>query len=176
MRLCLDSAIALYESQTGSAGASRHGPHEAEASPEFSSRLAAACGGFALDFFEKGGSKMSTRTTIHEEGKPPVMAAGKRLNRGRKSAYTPYPTRFSAHMTEIDAPSRHAELFYMQKQIQSQTQMVIVLEDGEKLEGCIEWYDRNVLKVRGRGKTMIYKSAIKYMYKLGDSGQQPIKP
>jgi sRNA-binding regulator protein Hfq len=52
--------------------------------------------------------------------------------------------------------------------------MVIVLEDGELIEGCIEWYDRNTLKVRGRWKTLIYKSAIKYMYKLGDTGRQSI--
>jgi len=49
--------------------------------------------------------------------------------------------------------------------------MVIVLEDGEQVEGCIEWYDRNTLKVRGKTRTLIYKSAIKYMYKLGDIGQ-----
>ena len=66
---------------------------------------------------------------------------------------------------------RQAELFYLQKQIQSQTRMVIVLEDGELVEGCIEWYDRNSLKVRGRSKTLVYKSAIKYMYKLGEQGQ-----
>jgi RNA chaperone Hfq len=69
-------------------------------------------------------------------------------------------------------PANHsAELFYLQKQIQSRTPMVVVLEDGERIEGCIEWYDRNSLKVRGRGKTLIYKSAIKYMYKVGDSGR-----
>ena len=66
---------------------------------------------------------------------------------------------------------RQAELFYLQKQIQSQTPMVIVLEDGEKLQGHIEWYDRGVLKIRGRHKVLIYKSAIKYMYKLGEAGQ-----
>jgi sRNA-binding regulator protein Hfq len=49
--------------------------------------------------------------------------------------------------------------------------MVVVLEDGERVEGCIEWYDRNTLKVRGTQKTLIYKSAIKYMYKVGDAGQ-----
>jgi sRNA-binding regulator protein Hfq len=49
--------------------------------------------------------------------------------------------------------------------------MVIVLEDGELVEGQIEWYDRNTLKVRGRAKTLIFKSAIKYMYKLGEGGQ-----
>jgi sRNA-binding regulator protein Hfq len=66
---------------------------------------------------------------------------------------------------------RQAELFYLQKQIQSQTPMVIVLEDGEQVEGCIEWYDRNSLKVRGRARTLVYKSAIKYMYKVGEQGQ-----
>jgi sRNA-binding regulator protein Hfq len=66
--------------------------------------------------------------------------------------------------------SRQAELFYLQKQIQSQTPMVIVLEDGERLEGQIEWYDRGVLKVRGRSKMLIYKSAIRYMYKVGETG------
>ncbi len=75
----------------------------------------------------------------------------------------------STGLTE-DASYRQAELFYLQKQIQSQTPMVIVLEDGEQVEGQIEWYDRNCLKVRGRAKTLVYKSAIKYMYKLGDQG------
>jgi RNA chaperone Hfq len=78
---------------------------------------------------------------------------------------------FPARAPEFEAPQRHAELFYLQKQIQSQTPMVVVLEDGERIEGCIEWYDRYSLKVRGRSKTLIFKSAIKYMYKLGDVGQ-----
>lgn len=98
------------------------------------------------------------------------------LGRGRKAAPAPLPFRFPAKMVETDAPYRNAELFYLQKQIQSQTPMVVVLEDGEQVEGCIEWYDRNTLKVRGRGKTLIYKSAIKYMYKLGDTGRQSLNP
>ena len=81
------------------------------------------------------------------------------------------PFRFSAQPIDGDIAQRQAELFYLQKQIQSQTPMVIVLEDGELVEGQIEWYDRNTLKVRGRAKTLIYKSAIKYMYKLGEGGQ-----
>ncbi|MFP5211098.1 MAG: Hfq-like protein [Acidobacteriota bacterium] len=96
----------------------------------------------------------------------------KRLqSRGRRTSLATPASSFPAQIYEIDAPSRHAELFYLQKQIQSQTPMVIVLEDGEHLEGCIEWYDRNTLKVRGRFKTLVYKSAIKYMYKVGDAGQ-----
>ena len=80
-----------------------------------------------------------------------------------------------AHYTQADFAidgnaNRQAELFYLQKQIHTQTPMVIVLEDGERLEGCIEWYDRNSIKVRGRMKGLVYKSAIKYMFKVGEGG------
>jgi len=88
----------------------------------------------------------------------------------RKGLSNSMPFRFSMQNNEMDAQNRHAELFYLQKQIQSQTPMVIILEDGEKIEGCIEWYDRNSLKVRGRTRMLVYKSAIKYMHKLGEVG------
>lgn len=74
------------------------------------------------------------------------------------------------YAAEQEVPQSHAEVFYLQKQIQTQTPMIILLEDGETIEGCIEWYDRNTLKVRGRSKTLVYKSAIKYMYKVGEAG------
>ena len=48
------------------------------------------------------------------------------------------PIRLTAHEPELDSSLRQAEFFYLQKQIQAQTPMVIVLEDGELLEGCIE--------------------------------------
>jgi len=88
-----------------------------------------------------------------------------------RHAVAPMPFRYPAYAPEGDIAQRQAELFYLQKQIQSQTPMVIVLEDGELLEGQIEWYDRFALKVRGRNRTLVYKSAIKYMYKLGEGGQ-----
>ncbi len=92
--------------------------------------------------------------------------------RSRALKFTPPVTfRFPAHSVEDGAAHHQAELFYLQKQIQTQTQMVIILEDGEQIEGCIEWYDRSSLKVRGRTKTLIYKSAVKYMYKLTETGQ-----
>jgi sRNA-binding regulator protein Hfq len=91
--------------------------------------------------------------------------------RSRKGAPAPLPFHFPAQAAVEEGMYRQAELFYLQKQIQSQTPMVIVLEDGEHVDGCIEWYDRNCLKVRGKAKTLIYKSAIKYMYKLGEQGQ-----
>jgi sRNA-binding regulator protein Hfq len=62
----------------------------------------------------------------------------------------------------------NAEAFYFQKQMQTQTLMVFVLEDGEHIEGYIEWYDRNTIKVRNGRRTLIYKAAIKYLYKAGE--------
>lgn len=63
-----------------------------------------------------------------------------------------------------------AEAFYLQKQMQSQTHMIFMLEDGDRIEGVIEWYDTDTIKVRkGSTRTLIYKAAIKYLYKSGDS-------
>ena len=61
----------------------------------------------------------------------------------------------------------NAENFYYLKQMQSKTQMTIVLKDGETLKGVIEWYDKTCLKVNREGEPnlLIYKSNIKYMYK-----------
>lgn len=66
----------------------------------------------------------------------------------------------------------NAENFYYQKQMQSRTPMVIVLRDGEELRGIIEWYDRNCIKVNrenGEPNVMVYKPAIKYMFKEGEN-------
>ena len=65
----------------------------------------------------------------------------------------------------------HAENFYYQKQMQAKTPMVVVLRDGEKIHGVIEWYDRNCLKLirSGQANMLIYKPAIKYMYKESEA-------
>jgi sRNA-binding regulator protein Hfq len=47
-------------------------------------------------------------------------------------------------------------------------QMVFVLEDGEQVRGVIEWYDRETIKVRNSTRTLIFKRAIKYLYKDGE--------
>lgn len=67
----------------------------------------------------------------------------------------------------------NAENFYYQKQMQSRTPMVIVLRDGEEVHGIIEWYDKTCIKVLredGGPNLMIYKPAIKYMFKEEESG------
>lgn len=50
------------------------------------------------------------------------------------------------------------------------TLMVIVLQDGEEIEGTIEWYDRGALKINRRRlpNIMLLKHNIKYMYKAED--------
>lgn len=87
--------------------------------------------------------------------------------------------------------SSHAEVFYFQKQIQAQTRMVVVLENGEQIEGMIEWYDRYAIKLRnlghgigghgaeqengrnaGRTRVLIYKDCIRYIYKAGENAPQ----
>lgn len=70
----------------------------------------------------------------------------------------------------------HAELFYFQKQMQAQTPMVFVLDDGERIEGVIEWCDELVIKVRHTTRTMIYKASIKYLYKASDVRSQGVTP
>ena len=80
----------------------------------------------------------------------------------------------SSGVTHKDGPKKvtppeqtNAENFYYLKQMQSKTQMTIVLKDGETLKGIIEWYDKGCLKVNRENEPnlLIYKSNIKYMYK-----------
>jgi len=71
----------------------------------------------------------------------------------------------------IPPPSEtSAEIFYYKKQIDAHTLMVIVLFDGEEIEGTIEWYDRGALKVNRRSEPnlLILKRNIKYMYKADE--------
>lgn len=112
---------------------------------------------------------MNTEAVVSGIETEPIAPSSSPSPRGGKKKI-PLPFHFTNRALEDESGKRHAELFYLQKQIQSQTPMVIVLADGEHVEGCIEWYDRKALKVRGREKVLIYKSAIKYMYKVGENG------
>jgi sRNA-binding regulator protein Hfq len=54
--------------------------------------------------------------------------------------------------------------------MQTKTPMVVVLRDGEEVHGYIEWYDKSCIKLNRSGapNLMIYKPAIKYMFKEGE--------
>ena len=64
----------------------------------------------------------------------------------------------------------NAESFYFLKQMQAKTDMILVLRDGERVRGVIEWYDRHCLKIHRNGEPnlLVYKDTIKYIYKQED--------
>jgi host factor-I protein len=70
----------------------------------------------------------------------------------------------------IPPAETNAEIFYYKKQMDAHTVMVIVLRDGEEVEGTIEWYDRNALKVNRKDapNILLLKHNIKYMFKAED--------
>jgi sRNA-binding regulator protein Hfq len=119
----------------------------------------------------------SSATALLDPPAPPATPAERREPASpRKSRVSSTPAgakRFAATSSDEHASNRQAELFYLQKQIQLQTQMVFILEDGSRVQGIIEWYDRNSIKVRGKSRTLVYKAAIKYLYKAGEIGSAP---
>lgn len=76
----------------------------------------------------------------------------------------------AAAKKQVPAESTNAENYYYVKQMQAKTPMVITLNDGEELHGTIEWYDRTCIKLTrdGAPNLLLYKAAIKYMYKADE--------
>jgi sRNA-binding regulator protein Hfq len=64
----------------------------------------------------------------------------------------------------------NAETFYYKKQIDARTPMVVVLQDGEQIQGTIEWYDLDAIKINRTDapNIMLPKHNIKYMFKAED--------
>ena len=89
--------------------------------------------------------------------------------KGQHQKRRPQPQRSTQQKGKRATPPEHtsAENFYYLKQMQNETSMVLVLQDGEELRGVIEWYDKACLKLnRPEGKNLlVYKDAIKYLYK-----------
>ncbi len=83
-----------------------------------------------------------------------------RTDSTKKKAHPPFDT--------------HAENYYYLKQMNKKTPMAIVLEDGEVVQGYIEWYDRNCIKLNREAapNLLIYKGRIKYLYKLNDNKEK----
>ena len=90
-----------------------------------------------------------------------------------RPSLTEIKEQFSArqpHKKPTPLETTNAENFYYVKQMQARTAMVVVLQDGEQIQGVIEWYDRNCIKVNRAGEPnlLIYKPTIKYLYKEQD--------
>ena len=102
--------------------------------------------------------------------RPRLPAAGQR----RESAHAEDPLSHAMSEAQTVPESSHAEAFYFQKQMQQQTELTVVLDDGEELTGILQWYDKCVLKLRvGRRRVLVYKACIKYLYKTSDAHPAP---
>ena len=103
----------------------------------------------------------------HTNHSAPAM--GERRERPERT-----PDRSNGARKAAPPDQTNAENFYYQKQMQSKTPMVIVLRDGEEVRGMIEWYDKSCIKVTRNAQTnlLIYKPAIKYMYKEGENSRK----
>jgi len=74
---------------------------------------------------------------------------------------------------QVPPDSTSAEAFYYVKQMNARTPMVVVLDNGERLRGHIEWYDRNCIKVNrdDAPNMLVFKHAIKYLFKQEEEGR-----
>jgi host factor-I protein len=67
-----------------------------------------------------------------------------------------------------------AENYYYLKQMSKKTPMAVVFHDGQVIEGYIEWYDRNCIKLNrdNAPNLLVFKGSIRYIYKLNE-GREP---
>jgi len=67
-----------------------------------------------------------------------------------------------------------AESYYYLKHMNKKTPVAVVYTDGEVVQGIIEWYDRNCIKLNrdDAPNLLIYKSSIRCIYKIGE-GPEP---
>jgi sRNA-binding regulator protein Hfq len=99
----------------------------------------------------------------------PTLPEGARNRRSYSRRETPLLIHQQPQASHGHVESSHAEAFYLQKQMHAQTHMIFMLEGGDRVEGAIEWYDADTIKVRhGSVRTLIYKTSVKYLYKAGD--------
>ncbi len=110
-----------------------------------------------------------TRAEQAQNNHGPNHAPAERRERDRDRDRSSAPAKKVAPTEQTNA-----ENFYYQKQMQTKTPMVVVLRDGEEVHGYIEWYDKNCIKLNrtGAANLMIYKPAIKYMFKEGENGKK----
>jgi hypothetical protein len=89
---------------------------------------------------------------------------------GQPRSGPPQPQNNQQRKRQPPPSETHAEIYYYKKQIDAHTQMVLVLEDGEEIEGTIEWYDRAALKINRRSgpNLLVLKRHIKYIFKAED--------
>lgn len=120
----------------------------------------------------RGTSSYQPKERSEEPRRAPQHRQERPAPRERDSGPGPSSSSSAAALGRKKIPpvETNAEIFYYKKQMDSHTPMVILLTDGEEVEGTIEWYDRNALKVNRKGapNIMLLKHNIKYMFKAED--------
>jgi sRNA-binding regulator protein Hfq len=101
---------------------------------------------------------------------PHRSSSGAAPSQARESSSSAAASALAMGRKKIPPAETSAEIFYYKKQMDQHTLMVIVLMDGEEVEGTIEWYDRSALKINRKGapNIMLLKHNIKYMFKAED--------
>jgi len=104
-------------------------------------------------------------------GKP----MNRKLIRPNLSEYKGQKSRESAKKRSSPSYDTAAENYYYLKQMNKKTPVAIVFLDGEKMEGFIEWYDRNCIKLNRKNapNLLVYKNSIKYLYKVNPEIKRP---
>lgn len=113
----------------------------------------------ALRKAEAGGDASATEAApLEARERPARQPLVRKLERDRANGASP-------------AEQTHAEDFYYQKQMAAKTVMTVVMKNGEIVQGVIEWYDRNSIKLNRVGKPnlLIYKPSIRYMHKSDET-------
>ena len=114
----------------------------------------------------KGKAREIPQPRERSNGSPRASSDGGQQRAAQQQQHAPVQVK-----KRVPPPSEtNAEIFYYKKQIDAHTLMVIVLTDGEEIEGTIEWYDRGALKVNRKGapNLLVLKRNIKYIYKADE--------
>ncbi|MDT5063633.1 MAG: hypothetical protein QOH63_4092 [Acidobacteriota bacterium] len=121
------------------------------------------------DVREKGRELPQQRERVNNGGGAPRQSVGGGGPAPQRPAQASAPS--VQVRKRVPPPNEtNAEIFYYKKQIDAHTLMVIVLLDGEEVEGTIEWYDKGALKVNRKSapNLLLLKHNIKYMYKADE--------
>ena len=84
----------------------------------------------------------------------------------------------AAHKRMHPPTDTFAESYYYLKQMNKKTPVAVVYTDGASVEGYIEWYDRNCIKLNREGapNLLIYKTGIRCIYKVGEAPEPEGEP
>lgn len=98
----------------------------------------------------------------------------RKLIRPSLSDFKQHPATHPSRHREGPPDETFAEFYYLLKQKEVKTPMVVKMLDGEIIRGWIEYFDRKCIKInRNDGPNIfIRKENIKYLHKDEETGEQ----